>query len=92
MFRTICHGLPDRRVHNIVCFVTVLLITTLIQLDTTDISHSIVNTTIWSSLEPCLGIVIACLPVLQPTVAKISGKGTLAWARRPSKTSAAPGT
>jgi hypothetical protein len=69
----------------------VLLITTLIQLDPTDISHSFVNTTIWSSLEPCLGIVMSCLPVLQPTVAKIFGEGTLAWARRPSKTSTAPG-
>ena len=72
--------------------ITVFCIIALIRLDTTDVSYSIVNTTIWSSLEPCLGIVMACLPILQPTVAKVFGDGTLAWARRPSKTNTAPGT
>ena len=92
MFRTICHSTPNQRIHNRICMIMVFRIIALIRLDTTDVSYSIVNTTIWSSLEPCLGIMMACLSVLQSTMAKVFGDGILAWARRPSKTSTAPGT
>lgn len=92
MFRTIHHSTPNQRIHNRICMITLFRIIALIRLDTTDFSYSIVNTTIWSSLEPCLGIMMVCLSVLQSTMAKVFGDGALAWARRPSKTSTTPGT
>ena len=35
-----------------------------------------------SIIEPCLGIVSACLPVLQPALAKVLGGNPLEWTRR----------
>lgn len=46
-----------------------------------------IHANILCSLEPCLGIFTACLPVLQPALAKIIGGCPLEWTRR-SMTSA----
>ena len=70
-----------------ICIATIMRIIALIQLDA-DISYSIVSAKIWSSLEPCLGIVNACLPVLQPAVAKFSSTA-FEWTRRLSEASTA---
>lgn len=45
-----------------------------------------VSANIWSSLEPCLGIVNACLPVLQPALAKTFGISALDWTHRSTMT------
>ncbi len=47
-----------------------------------DFSYSIVCANIWSTLEPCLGIISACLPVLQPALARVLGGNPLEWTRR----------
>ncbi len=79
-----------------VCIVTILRIISLIQLNFADISYSIVTATIWGCLEPCLGIMSACLPVLPPLIARMFKCTTLTWLRRPSAsptyTSTWPGT
>lgn len=41
-----------------------------------------VTTNILSCLEPCLGIINACLPVLQPALAKTFGSSAFEWTRR----------
>lgn len=79
-----------------VCIVTILRIISLLQLNFADLSYSIVTATIWGCLEPCLGIMSACLPVLPPLLARIFKCTNLTWLRRPSTsptyTSTWPGT
>lgn len=41
-----------------------------------------VRTSIWSVLEPCLGIITACLPVLQPALARVLRGNPLEWTRK----------
>ena len=41
-----------------------------------------VSGNIWCNLEPCLGIISACLPVLQPTLARLIGGNPLEWTRK----------
>ena len=36
----------------------------------------------WSALEPCLGIISGCLPVLQPALAKLLGENPFEWTRK----------
>ena len=43
----------------------------IIRLDKTDITYNIVLDGIWTFLEPALGVVNACLPVLQPVLPKV---------------------
>ncbi|KAJ9283323.1 hypothetical protein DTO021C3_9097 [Paecilomyces variotii] len=53
-----------------VCVIAALRIVSIAQLNTADMSYSIVYHAIWSALEPCLSIIAACLPVLQPILSK----------------------
>lgn len=69
-----------------ICIVTALRIYSIARLDFTDVSYNMVSANIWSSLEPCLGIVNACLPVLQPALAKTFGFDALEWTQRPKLT------
>ena len=70
-----------------VCIVTILRIISLLQLNFADLSYSIATATIWGCLEPCLGIMSACLPILPPLIARIFKGSKLTWLRRPSTTS-----
>ena len=61
----------------------------MVKLDIDNLSYSIVQDSIWSELEPCLGIVNACLPVLPPVVSHICPLAVFrwkTWARVGSKT------
>lgn len=49
----------------------------MLHLDLTDASFTVTGDGIWSTLEPCLGIVNACLPLFQPLGQKVSG--VFAW-------------
>ena len=62
--------------------VTTLRIITITQIDFRDLSFNVVYASIWSILEPCLGIISACLPVLQPALARVVGGSPLEWTRR----------
>lgn len=50
---------------------TALRISALVHLDPKDLAYTAANVTIWSNLEPCLGIITACLPMMQPTAKKL---------------------
>ena len=73
-----------------VCTITILRIISLLQLNFSDLSYNIVTATIWGCLEPCIGIMSACLPVLPPLLARLFNfkcTNTLTWLRvdrRPS--------
>ena len=71
-----------------VCTITVLRIISLLQLNFSDLSYNIVTVTIWGCLEPCIGIMSACLPVLPPLLARLfkCTNNNLTWLRdrRPS--------
>ena len=51
----------------------------MIRLDLGDVSYSGVQVFIWSELEPCLGIINACLPVLPPVVSHICPLAVFRW-------------
>lgn len=72
--------------------VTILRIVAVKQLKLTDLSYSAVNDGIWSELEPCLGIVNACLPVLQPALAEILTFNVLTWTTKSTRGSSARST
>lgn len=55
-----------------VCVITGLRIESVLQLDLADVSYTVTADGIWSTLEPCLGIVNACLPLYQPLGQKVS--------------------
>ena len=73
-----------------VCTITILRIISLLQLNFSDLSYNIITTTIWGCLEPCIGIMSACLPILPPLLARLfKCTNTLTWLRdrRPSMVS-----
>lgn len=70
-----------------VCTITILRIISLLQLNFSDLSYNIIIATIWGCLEPCIGIMSACLPILPPLLARLfKCTDTLTWLRdrRPS--------
>lgn len=56
----------------LICIISAIRIHSIAKLDFMNFSHSVVADGIYSALEPCLGVVNACLPVLQPVSNKIS--------------------
>ena len=65
-----------------VCTITILRIISLLQLNFTDLSYNITTVTIWGCLEPCIGIMSACLPILPPLLARLfKCTNTLTWLR-----------
>lgn len=58
----------------------------LIHLEYQDMTYTMIDLQIWSTLEPCLGITNACLPVIQPALAKLVGR----WAGSGNRRMARP--
>jgi hypothetical protein len=56
-----------------ICVITGLRIRAVLELDLVDTSYTVVDMGIWSTLEPCLAIISACLPLLQPLVQRVPG-------------------
>lgn len=57
---------------SLICIVSAVRIDSIYHLDYMDFSYSVVADGIYSVLEPCLGVINASLPVLQPIASKIS--------------------
>lgn len=51
------------------------------QINLSDFPYSVQLFAIWSMLEPTLGILSACLPVMQPALAQLFSTDLLAWSR-----------
>ncbi|OTB11638.1 hypothetical protein K445DRAFT_26357 [Daldinia sp. EC12] len=60
------------------------LIWAVIKLSITDLPYTVLEDSIWVTLEPCLGIINACLPLLRPLGPKFSS--VLGWSTFSSKT------
>jgi hypothetical protein len=62
--------------------ITLLRVINIAQLDLTDFPFASINLSIWSTLEPSLGIVNASLPVLRPIASSMSTRFPLfSWAK-----------
>lgn len=70
---------------NSICVITILRIKALYDLDLTDITYSIGPMGLWTGLEPTLGIINACLPVIQPILHKLSQKNVFSWGQSATK-------
>ncbi|KAL9062620.1 MAG: hypothetical protein Q9161_009779 [Pseudevernia consocians] len=55
-----------------VCIVSILRVVAIHKLSTVDLSYTSVSDGVWSILEPSLGIVASCLPIMQPVLSRRS--------------------
>lgn len=62
----------DTHVHS-VCAITIIRLVLSIHLNLDDFTYSIAKIGIVTTLEPLLGIIIACLPFFPPALKKMSG-------------------
>ena len=68
--------------HPSICIISVIRIVSIKQLDLdSDLSYDAVLDSVTSALEPTLGVVNACLPILQPVASKLSDGTMLAWSK-----------
>ncbi|KAL8974748.1 MAG: hypothetical protein Q9197_001010 [Variospora fuerteventurae] len=58
-----------------VCIISIIRLVVLSRLHHADVTWNFVNSAIWSTAEPCMGVVSACIPSLRPLVALIT-RGT----------------
>ncbi|MCJ1263085.1 hypothetical protein MMC22_002955 [Lobaria immixta] len=70
-----------------ICIISAFRIKSIADLDFKDFTYSLINDGIWSALEPFLGIVNACLPILQPVIAKVGKTSLFSRTRGSSKAS-----
>ena len=75
-----------------ICIISAFRIKSIADLDFTDFTYSLINDGIWSALEPLLGIVNACLPILQPVIAKVGETSLFSRSRGSSKASNSKGS
>lgn len=61
---------------------SILRIVSIENLDFEDLSYTSAADGIWSSLEPALGILCACMPIMQPVVTRIKIITSSAFSRR----------
>ncbi|KAI1496432.1 hypothetical protein F5X99DRAFT_400466 [Biscogniauxia marginata] len=61
----------------LICVMSLLRILWLQEWDLSDLTYGVGPGTIWSGLEPTLGIVNACLPTINPALTRIFGRGLL---------------
>ncbi|KAF2679344.1 hypothetical protein K458DRAFT_422378 [Lentithecium fluviatile CBS 122367] len=54
-----------------ICVITILRLTSIRRLDFSNFSYTAAEVEIWSILEPYLGIINACIPVMQPAVRRM---------------------
>lgn len=64
-----------------ICIISILRIVSIQNLNEADFTYSVSLIGIWSFLEPSLGIVSACLPVMQPVLSKISTASVISWTK-----------
>ncbi|MCJ1285448.1 hypothetical protein MMC26_004788 [Xylographa opegraphella] len=57
----------------IICAISVVRIVALATWDFSDFSYGLGKVAYWSTLEPALGVINCCLPVLQPVLSKLRG-------------------
>ena len=64
-----------------ICIISIVRVISIHRLDYQDVTYSLVLDNICTSLEPTLGVINACLPILQPVVSKVCGSTVFAWSK-----------
>lgn len=65
-----------------ICIISIIRLVAIKRLNlNSDVTYDIVLDDICTSLEPTLGIINACLPVLQPVLSKLSGSTIFSWSK-----------
>ena len=60
-----------------VCGITIVRVVTIAQLNYDDLTYDMAKVSILTNLEPCMGLIVACLPIFPPTFRRmLRGKGT----------------
>lgn len=54
-----------------ICIISILRLVDLARLDLNDLTYNLAKVAVWTGLEPMLGIINACLPVIQPVVKRV---------------------
>ncbi|MCJ1456493.1 hypothetical protein MMC28_006854 [Mycoblastus sanguinarius] len=68
-----------------ICVITILRIKAFHDLYLADLTYSLASGGLWTVLEPTLGIINACLPVIPPVIQRLSNSRAFSWAQRASK-------
>ena len=71
------------------CIVSALRVSVLSTMDFTDITYSIPRANIFSGLEPCIAIILACIPMMRPLLGR-SADTTKGSGRTPVKPMSKP--
>lgn len=80
IFRTTFSRLITKLKYSI-CILSIVRIDANNRLNYSDITYSAVLNRTCSALEPTLGVINACLPILQPVVSKCCGSTMFSWSR-----------
>ena len=65
-----------------ICIISVVRVVAISRLSlTSDVTYNEVLDNTCTSLEPTLGVINACLPILQPVISKFSGSTMLIWSK-----------
>lgn len=70
-----------------ICILTLIRVKAIWDFDLNIASFKVVPVAIWSVLEPTLGVVNACLPVMRPALHKLFGLHSMIRTRLPSRRS-----
>ncbi|CAI6039114.1 unnamed protein product [Clonostachys chloroleuca] len=70
---------------GIICIISMLRVISVAQWDLDDVTYATTNVSIYSVLEPCLGVVNACLPTIQPAMKRIFGDVVASWSSHDSQ-------
>jgi hypothetical protein len=63
--------LADGAIYASICIIKMLLLRAIRRHDFKDITYTAAEVEIWSILEPYLGIINACIPVVQPVLRRL---------------------
>ncbi|KAI0018401.1 hypothetical protein F4780DRAFT_751397 [Xylariomycetidae sp. FL0641] len=66
----------------LICIISLLRIIWVVRLDLEDVTYGVGSGTIYSALEPILGVVNACLPTMKPALVRIFRVQPPSWTKR----------
>ena len=64
-----------------ICIITIMRVVVIYNLDLADFTYSAASLSIWSILEPTLGIINACLPLIRPACQEVFKSNVFAWSK-----------
>jgi hypothetical protein len=71
----------------LICVITILRLVELARFDLANLTYELSKVALWTGLEPMLGIINACLPVIQPVLKKVVESKIFSRSSRGAKSS-----